>query len=138
MKGLNTLLLSLVATWVIPSNASSLVYSPNNPSFGGNALNGSVFLNNAQAQNRHKDPDLADDESALDDFNNRLQRALLNRITNTVASQIVDEDGNLVPGSTETADYVIDIVDEGDGSITVTTTEKATGESTIFSIQNSL
>jgi len=35
----------------LPSQASSLVYTPNNPSFGGNPNNGIVMLNEANAQN---------------------------------------------------------------------------------------
>ena len=38
--------------------ATELVYTPVNPSFGGNPLNGTWLLNNAQAQNDHDDPDL--------------------------------------------------------------------------------
>ena len=38
--------------------ATELVYTPVNPSFGGNPLNGTWLLNNAQAQNDYDDPDL--------------------------------------------------------------------------------
>ena len=38
--------------------ATELVYTPINPSFGGNPLNGTWLLNNAQAQNDFDDPDL--------------------------------------------------------------------------------
>jgi curli production assembly/transport component CsgF len=36
-----------------PASAGTLVYTPTNPSFGGNPLNGSTLLGSAQAQNQH-------------------------------------------------------------------------------------
>ncbi len=116
--------------------AGSFVYVPKNPSFGGNALNGTVLLNNAQAQNTFKDPDLDEDSSGLDDFNDSLQRSLLSRLTSTLSQSMVDDEGNLIPGTLETADYIIDIVDQGDGSVSVTTTDKLTGDSTTFVINS--
>ena len=40
------------------AQATELVYTPVNPAFGGNPLNGTWLLNNAQAQNDYDDPDL--------------------------------------------------------------------------------
>lgn len=117
------------------TNAGSLVYTPVNPSFGGNPLNGSYLLNNAESQNDKQDPDLDDELNPLDDFNDRLQRALLTRLTRAVTSQIVDESGNLVPGETETSDFIILVQDEGDGTLSVTTTDKATGGQTQFWVE---
>ena len=37
-----------------PAGAGTLVYTPTNPSFGGNPLNGSTLLSSAQAQNQHQ------------------------------------------------------------------------------------
>ncbi len=118
------------------SVASSLVYVPVNPSFGGNPLNGAVLLNSAQSQNTIEDPDLEDEESALSEFNDRLQRSLLNRITNTLASQLVDSDGKLLPGVTETSDYIIEVIDLGDGTVSISTVDRLTGESTTFTVRN--
>ena len=39
------------------AQATELVYTPVNPAFGGNPLNGTWLLNNAQAQNDYDDPD---------------------------------------------------------------------------------
>lgn len=36
-----------------PACAGTLVYTPTNPSFGGNPLNGSTLLSSAQVQNQH-------------------------------------------------------------------------------------
>ncbi len=121
------------------TNASSLVYTPVNPSFGGSPLNGNMLLGSAQAQNTYKDPDLEDDdESALDDFNDRLQRSVLNRLTNSIAGNFVADDGSLIPGQTVTEDFIIDVVDEGDGTIRVTTTDRNTGDSTTFIVESQM
>jgi curli production assembly/transport component CsgF len=36
-----------------PVQAGTIVYTPTNPTFGGNPLNGSYLFNNAQVQNQH-------------------------------------------------------------------------------------
>ncbi|MCG8672698.1 MAG: curli assembly protein CsgF [Pseudomonadales bacterium] len=129
------LFLLLISTSV---TASELIYTPVNPSFGGNALNGTYLLNSANAQNDLKDPDIEEEEeeSDLDDFNDSLQRSLLSRLTSTLTGSMVDDEGNLVPGVLETSDFTIEIVDIGDGEIRVTTTEKATGDSTTFIVNS--
>jgi curli production assembly/transport component CsgF len=38
---------------VTPVGAGTLIYTPTNPTFGGNPLNGSYLFNSAQAQNQH-------------------------------------------------------------------------------------
>ncbi len=118
-------------------SASELVYTPKNPNFGGSPLNGSVLLNQAQAQNKYKDPELEEEETPLEEFNERLQRSVLNRLTNTIAGTFIDNEGNLIPGQTQTSDFVIDIIDEGNGLITVVTSDRITGESTQFTVQSS-
>lgn len=123
----------------ISSQASELLYTPVNPSFGGSPLNGNFLLNSAQVQNTYIDPALEEEEeSALDDFNNRLQRSLLNRLTSSLSSSFVDDDGNLVPGEVETSDFSVSIVDEGNGTLSVTTTDKVTGDSTTFIVNSIL
>ncbi len=117
--------------------SSSLLYTPVNPSFGGSPLNGNMLLNSAQAQNTIKDPDLEDEEeNALDDFNDRLQRSLLSRLTSSIASNFVDDTGSLIPGQTVTEDFIIDVIDEGDGRVRVTTTDRNTGDSTTFIVES--
>ena len=117
------------------TSASSLVYTPTNPSFGGNPLNGNHMLSNAESQNTHKDPDLEDELSALDDFNDRLQRAILTRVTRSVTSSIVDEEGNLIPGQTETSDFIVTVTPDGAGRLEVVTQDKATGDTTSFWVE---
>lgn len=125
-----------------PSQATGLVYTPVNPSFGGNPLNGNVLLNNANAQNRHKDPDATGPSSgtrtpsSLDTFNQRLQSLILSRIADSVTGDLFDENGNLKAGLVETNAFSILIEDLGNGALKITTTDKATGASSSFQVNS--
>ena len=119
--------------------AGELVYTPINPAFGGNPLNGSFLLNEAQLQDNYKDPQATSAAARglgtpLEQFNQSLQRTILNRIASAVTGGIVDANGNLIPGTIQTTDFIIAIVDLGGGVLQITTTDKATGQSTSFQV----
>lgn len=117
--------------------ATEQVYVPINPSFGGNPLNGSVLLNSAQAQNHYKEPSaspLSLRQSALQQFNETLQRSILSRVASAVSSGVVGTNGQLSPGTVETTDFRIVISDIGGGTLHITTTDKVTGQTTEFQI----
>jgi curli production assembly/transport component CsgF len=120
-------------------HASELVYTPVNPSFGGNPLNGPVLLNSAQAQNKTKDPDAptvtpSSQQTSLQQFNDILERSVLSRLSSAATSSIIDQTGKLVPGTVNTGNFTIQISDLGGGLLQVTTTDKATGASTSFQV----
>lgn len=124
-----------------PAVAWEYVYAPVNPSFGGSPLNGGFLLGRAQAQDRHKDPAAAGSglssffqRSQLDQFNDTLQRVILSRVASAVSSQVVGNDGRLVPGTVETTDFTITIADLGSGRLRVSTTDKLSGQTTTFDI----
>lgn len=130
-------LLALLATAAAP--AGELVYQPTHPAFGGSPLNGAVLLNEANAQNTFKDPDAPrprKPKTPLEQFNEKLQAAVLNRIANAISQDLFDPDGNLQPGTIETTDFTITIVDPGDGTLLITTVDKATGATSTFEILN--
>lgn len=132
-------LLSLLALLAATARAGELVYQPTHPAFGGSPLNASGLLNEANAQNTFKDPASTSSrkqKSPLEQFNEKLQQAVLNRIANAVSAELFDASGNLQPGTIETADFTITIVDPGDGTLQITTTDKKTGASTTFEILN--
>ncbi|GGJ94153.1 curli assembly protein CsgF [Pseudomonas matsuisoli] len=118
--------LALLASFVLlPVNghATELVYTPVNPSFGGNPLNGTYLLNNATLQDRNKDPDARtssyNSQSALERFTGQLESRLLSQILNNI------EDGNA--GSLTTDQFLINIIDDS-GNLTVQITDRITGE----------
>jgi curli production assembly/transport component CsgF len=117
------LLIAAVSATSASVSATELIYEPVNPNFGGNPLNGSYLLNNAQAQDRHKDPDRPEDlyeqPSALDRFTDSLETRLLN--------QLLTDVGNGNSGELITDDFVVQIVDV-DGVLTVLVTDRNTGD----------
>ncbi|GAB2899296.1 curli assembly protein CsgF [Microbulbifer echini] len=103
--------------------ATELIYTPVNPSFGGNPLNGNYLLNNASAQNGKKDPKAGkspySDSSSLDRFTDTLESRLL--------SQLLTDVGNGNDGTLVTDDFIVNILDV-DGTLTITITDAVTGE----------
>ena len=133
--------LSMMLAGLLPmsAQATELVHTPINPVFGGSPLNGAVLLNNAQAENKKKDPDELNaaaqaKNNALQDFNDTLQRSILNRLASAATSNILGTNGQLIPGTVETGDFRISITDLGGGVLKITTTDKTTGGSTSFQV----
>ena len=107
------------------AGATELVYTPINPAFGGNPLNGTWLLNNAQAQNSHEDPDIKDrasafaSTSALERFTSQLESRLL--------SQLLTNINNGNTGTLSTDAFLINVIDDS-GALSIQVTDKATGE----------
>jgi curli production assembly/transport component CsgF len=124
--------------WPLLAAATNIVYTPVNPSFGGNPMNGPVLLNSANAQNKNKDPAAGaggyTQPSALDTFNQRLQSMILDRIATSITGSIFDANGKLKTGTVDTSGFSIAIVDLGNGVLKITTTDKTTGASTTFEV----
>jgi curli production assembly/transport component CsgF len=118
--------------------ADELVYEPVNPAFGGDPFNGAWLLNSAQAQDTFEEDIEPVDEtqSRLDNFFDLLERSVLSRLASALTGSIVGQGGDLQPGTVETQNFVIEIVDTGGGQLTVFTTDKVTGESTEFQVDN--
>jgi len=112
-----------VAIVPVSGSATELIYTPVNPSFGGNPLNGNYLLNNASAQNSKKDPKSDkspySDSSSLDRFTDTLESRLLSQLLTDVG------DGN--DGTLVTDDFIVNILDV-DGTLTITITDAVTGE----------
>ncbi|SAK74120.1 curli assembly protein CsgF [Caballeronia hypogeia] len=137
---LKSALLACALTIPLAANATALVYEPVNPNFGGNPLNGPNLLNEANAQNKYKDPSTENlgtgSQSTLDQFNTQLQQAILSRVASSISSSIVGTDGTLHPGTINTGNFSIAITQVTGGNLQVTTTDKTTGASTTFIVGN--
>ncbi|WP_455921036.1 curli assembly protein CsgF [Pseudomonas putida] len=105
------------------AHATELVYTPVNPSFGGNPLNGTWLLNNAQAQNDFDDPDLkkttTTGTTALERFTSQLQSRLLGQVLDNIST------GN--SGSLSTDAFIVNVIDN-DGALSINVTDRSTGE----------
>ena len=108
------------------ASATELVYTPINPSFGGNPLNGNFLLQKAQSQNSFSEerPTL----SFVDKFQEALERNIINSLTRRIA------DGDLVDGIYNTGEFLVEITTSTDGSVIVNITNLDTGEVTIITI----
>jgi curli production assembly/transport component CsgF len=117
--------------------ATELAYVPFNPAFGGNPMNGPVLLGSAQASNKHKDPSSSSNpfakQTPLQQFNDMLERSVLSQLSAAATANVIGG-GKLKPGSVETGNFRIDIVDAGGGVLVITTTDKVTGSSTSFQV----
>ena len=129
----------LLAALPAALSAGPIVYTPVNPSFGGNPLNGPNLANSANSQNKFTDPSVQSlfgrtPQSQLDLFNQRLQSLILDRIANSLSSSLFDANGNLKPGTVETSSFLITIVQQSNGTLLITTLDKTTGASTQFEV----
>lgn len=107
--------------------ATELVYTPTNPTFGGNPLNFSGLLANANAQNDYKAPlvEKAPSQTSLERFSAQLESAVLSRLSSAALNDIFGVNGKLLPNRTITAgNYVISITEEN-GNLVMTTTDKS-------------
>ncbi|WP_079253878.1 curli assembly protein CsgF [Endozoicomonas arenosclerae] len=110
------------------SLASELVYSPVNPSFGGNPINGTYLISNAQSQNKHTSGSSSSSQrSSLDRFNDSLQSRLLSQLLADIGQ------GGQNSGLLSTDDFIVQIDQGGDG-LNIVTTDKNTGESTTITV----
>ena len=129
---------------VFTTFASELIYTPINPSFGGNPLNGNFLLGKAQSQNKHKAP--TNRKSYAEKFQESLERAYINKMVREITDlsfnetcdpsvdascepSIFNEDSIFMSG-----DYEIQVITSGSDSITVQITHTGTGEVTIIEV----
>ncbi|MET0320569.1 MAG: curli assembly protein CsgF [Duganella sp.] len=133
------LLLALLAGAVhlTGAGATELVYQPVNPSFGGYPANGQHLLALATATNKHVDKGLGAsllDQSPLAQFNQTLERTVLSQLAAAATSKLTGADGKLLPGTFQTANFTITVIDLGGGILRITTVDKTTGGSTSFEV----
>ncbi len=130
------------ALWLAAAGAQAteLVYRPVNPAFGGDPMNGSMLLNNAQSQNNLKDPATTQanaglsQRTPLQQFSDTLQRSILSRLASSAAGGLFSSTGQVIPGAVETSEFRITVTDIGGGNLQITTVDKVTGQSTTFEV----
>ena len=120
----------------LSASASELVYTPINPSFGGNPLNGSFLLNKAQSQNKHTAP--LSEKSYADKFKESLERAYISQMVREITDLAFgeDPDSNLFDGDSVfvSGEYEIMILTSSVDMITVQITNMTTNEITVIEV----
>lgn len=109
------------------ASAQQQVYTPINPSFGGNPFNSSHLLGIANAQNNFKDPS-APSNSQTDIFARQLQSRLLAALSNNIVNAIfgpnaqdngtVDFGGQTISWTRELDQVIVTITDDTSGQST--------------------
>jgi curli production assembly/transport component CsgF len=120
--------LVLASSSIGSAGAQDMVYTPINPTFGGNPFNSAHLLGLANAQNKTRDPSTAAGSSEADIFARQLQSRLLSALS----SQIVDAIFGKNPQQSGTIQFggqTIAFV-RGLDSVTLTITDEGTGEVT--------
>ncbi len=115
-----------------PASASTLTYTPTNPSFGGSPFNSGHLLGIANATNKYEDPA----EKKANDPATQFVQQLQSRLLSTVASQIADKIFGANPADTghfTFGDQVIDFV-RGAESVTLTILNTATNAKTTITL----
>lgn len=120
----------LATGWLVPATAqaSDIVYTPVNPSFGGSAFNSAHLLAIAAAQNGFKDPKAtnASDPAAqfLRTLQSRLLSSLATQITDLIFGENAQESGTVKFGeqeivfSRDLTSVTLTISNSADGSVT--------------------
>ena len=115
-----------------PAAAQDLVYTPINPSFGGNPFNSAHLLGVAGAQNKTRDPSAVTSNDQADVFARQLQSRLLSALSSQIVDAIFGEDpqerGTIKFGG-QTISFVRSIDD-----VTLTITDDGTSEVTTIVI----
>lgn len=118
--------------WCSAAAASDLVYTPINPSFGGNPFNSAHLLGIANAQNKFKDPDSASGKSQADIFARQLQSRLLSALSSQIVEAIFGENAQ-ESGTIQFGEQSIEWARSLD-EVTLTITNTDTGEVTTIQI----
>jgi curli production assembly/transport component CsgF len=108
--------ITVVFTFFFLSGFSQqLVYKPINPAFGGDTFNYQWLMSSAQAQNTYEESartGLA--TNPLNDFENNLNRQILNQLSREVIDNMFGE-GGLEDGNFEFGTLKINIASQSDG-----------------------
>lgn len=112
--------------------ATELVYTPINPTFGGNPNNAPGLLSIAQAQNGFKAPT----NTTLQNFNINLQNSILSRLSSEALTNLFGKGSTLAAGSYDTVNYTIKVTDTGGGNLVIETTDKSSGASASFTVNS--
>lgn len=126
----------------LSASASELVYTPVNPTFGGNPGNAAGLQANAAAQNDHKAPapprtPRAAPKTPLERFNQQLESAVLSRLSSSALVGLFDEKTNQLKDGTITAGNYIITIKTTEHGIELTTSDRTIpGSSTTILVGN--
>ncbi len=116
-----------LAAAVNAADASELSHRFENPTFGGNPFNAAPLLSQANAQNEFEEA--AEEESVLEDFEDRLNRSILNRLSNEIVDGIFGDEDGVPTGDFDVGNFQLSVQDNG-GEVSISVIDQATGDAT--------
>ncbi|MBK3516948.1 curli production assembly/transport component CsgF [Carboxylicivirga marina] len=127
------IIIGLILTTI--GSAQDFVYTPKNPSFGGNTFNYQWMLSSAQAQDTYKAPSDGDDtrggyynQDPIKNFSESLNRQLLSRLSRELVAKQFGEEA-LSEGTYLLGDFQIEIGND-DGGMNISILDNTTGATT--------
>ncbi|PHS03862.1 MAG: curli assembly protein CsgF [Kordia sp.] len=120
-------------SWVIL--AQEFVYKPINPAFGGEVFNYQWLLSSAEAQNFYEEVEEDVELTDLQEFNQNLNRQLLNRINQALLNSQVNIEDGLQPGVYNFGSLNVHVY-QSTGGLVVEVLDINTGEQTQIIIPN--
>lgn len=122
------IIMAMVGTFSFTAAASSLIWTPIFPSFGGASYNSTWLMAQAEAQGPKAKVVNWWEKDALTTFEDQLQSQILSRLTQKIVLNAFGEEA-MKPGHYEVGNYVIDITTDAAG-IHVIIVDPTTGNST--------
>ncbi len=123
------LLILTTITFYYPSQASTVVYQPIIPDFGGNPYNWAGLLAEADKQNIYHAPTKPTQKlTPLDRFKEQLQYMILSRLATKIVNAAFGTE-SLNPGTYQIENYQVNVQQQG-GEIHVNILDTSTGSST--------
>lgn len=108
------------------SEATELIFQFTNPNFGGNSLNGNFLLNQAQLQNKFKEP--VEEPSIMEQLQTIYQAQYLNKILEDIYTG-----KDVTPGEYIIGNLKVNVT-KGTDMYTINVLDTSTGQTTTFQL----
>lgn len=116
------------------AHGQDFVYRPKNPAFGGSPAHFSWMFQSAQAQKSFDEGSTSFRRDPLQDFQDQLQRRLLNQLSREIVGDRFGDGANLLEdGSFEFGDFFVE-VQEGPDGLRIQIINALTGDSSTITV----
>ncbi len=126
---------AILLTLSLGAGATEMVYTPINPSFGGNPNNAPGLLSIAQVQNSMRAPVVVSTVvplTAVEKFSASLNSLILNRLASETMATLFGTSSLLKAGTYTAGDFTVTISQpDSSSNLTIVTSDKAGNSSTI-------
>lgn len=132
---------AILLTLSLGTGATEMVYTPINPSFGGNPNNAPGLLSIAQVQNSMRAPVVVSSVvplTAVEKFSASLNSLILNRLASETMATLFGADPLLQPGTYTAGGFTVKVTTLPNGNLSITTSDGINTPSIIEIAQGTL